>query len=229
MSYENLSLFVQGRKLGSGMGLRRGRCWMALGLWATALLLLGCTAGQVTADEVRQTHELSQAEGRSQGGEQMVEELGEIEPLDEESSSSSWMNLAQVLPVTAQVELGGEQFDLEVTRTPEEQALGLMYREKLADDRGMLFSFEPARPVRFWMKNVVINLDMIFVHDGAIVGIAADVPPCEAEPCATYGPGLDVLVDEVIELRGGRAAELGLALGDAVNVKPLALNEPGDS
>ena len=72
------------------------------------------------------------------------------------------------------------------------------------------------------MKNVVIDLDMVFVHNDEIVGIAADVPPCTTTPCPNYGPGFGVLVDEVIELRGGRAAELGLAVGDSALVQPLA-------
>ena len=185
---------------------------MAAGLCGVALLLLGCSSAQVSADEVRSVDDAESAQ-----------ESLEMQPTDALSGvSSSLTSLAQVLPVTAQVELGGEVLDLEVTRTVEEQATGLMYRASLADDRGMLFSFEPARPVQFWMKNVVIDLDMVFVHEDKIVGIAEDVPPCNSNPCATYGPGFGVLVDEVIELRGGRAAELGLAVGDAVVVKPLA-------
>jgi uncharacterized membrane protein (UPF0127 family) len=126
----------------------------------------------------------------------------------------------QVLPITAEVELGGVTIGLEVARTPEEQALGLMYRQELSDDRGMVFPFSPPRPVSFWMKNVVISLDMVFVQGGEIVGIAADVPPCAADPCPTYGPGRQV-VSYVIELRGGRAAELGLEVGDSVDIEWL--------
>jgi uncharacterized membrane protein (UPF0127 family) len=126
----------------------------------------------------------------------------------------------QILPVTAEVELGGHIIALEVAETPQQQAIGLMARESLPDDRGMLFPFEPARPVSFWMKNVLIPLDMVFIAKNEIVAIAEDVPPCEANPCPTYGPGQQA-IDYVIELRGGRAAELGLAAGDAVEIQPL--------
>jgi hypothetical protein len=97
--------------------------------------------------------------------------------------------------------------------------MGLMYRTTLADDRGMLFPFEPPQPVSFWMKNVRIPLDMIFLRDGEVKAIAASVPPCTAEPCPTYGP--PTAVNQVIELRGGRAAELGLKVGDRVKIKFL--------
>ena len=130
----------------------------------------------------------------------------------------------QQLPVLAQVQLGETMIDLEVTRTPQEQALGLMFRPSLADDRGMLFEFNPPRPVSFWMKNVVIPLDMIFVREGKILSIAPQVPPCSAEPCPTYGP--QETVDQVIELRGGRAAELGLTPGDLAVVYWLPSSTP---
>ncbi|MGL4881593.1 MAG: DUF192 domain-containing protein, partial [Waterburya sp.] len=107
----------------------------------------------------------------------------------------------------------------------DQQATGLMFRESLADDRGMLFPFENERIARFWMKNVSISLDMIFLNGNSIVGIAADVPPCQADPCPVYGPETSanqvILVDQVIELRGGRAAELGLKTGDKINIKLL--------
>lgn|GEM_PF-249947 len=127
--------------------------------------------------------------------------------------------LGQYLPVLAQVQLGEALINLEVTRTPQEQALGLMFRPSLEDDRGMLFEFSPARPVSFWMKNVVISLDMLFVRDGKLIAIAAEVPPCTSIPCPTYGPA--EAIDQVIELRGGRAAELNLQPGDPVVVEWL--------
>jgi len=126
----------------------------------------------------------------------------------------------QLLPITAEADLAGTIIQLEVAETRQQQALGLMYRTELADDRGMLFPFEFPRRASFWMKNVPISLDMIFLLDGQVQAIAENVPPCEAEPCPTYGPGA-LLVDQVIELRGGRAAEIGLEPGDTVEIRPL--------
>ncbi len=125
----------------------------------------------------------------------------------------------QQLAVTAVTTLGGEEIFLEVAATPQQQALGLMYRDALPSDRGMLFPMGRSRPVSFWMKNVPVALDMVFVHQGQIVGLA-EAPPCTADPCPTYGPGSQ-LVDQVIELRAGRATELGLAVGDEVVIREL--------
>ena len=120
----------------------------------------------------------------------------------------------QVLPITAQAQISGQIINLEVAKTPKEQAMGLMYRTELADDRGMLFLFDPPRKVNFWMKNCKISLDMIFIRSGVVKAIALDVPPCVADPCPMYGSG--VPIDQVIEVRGGRIRELGLKVGDRI-------------
>lgn len=125
--------------------------------------------------------------------------------------------LGQQLPITAEADINGEKIALEVASTPQQQALGLMYRPPLPDNRGMLFPFTPARPVSFWMRNVPGPLDMVFIYDGQIQAIEAEAPPCNATPCPTYGPGSQP-VDYVLELRGGHAAELGLAVGDPVEI-----------
>ncbi len=144
--------------------------------------------------------------------------------------SSSPTDTGQMLPISAEAEMAGQRIKLEVAQTPQQQAMGLMFRTSLADDRGMLFPFEPPQPVGFWMKNTKIPLDMVFLRNGEVKAIAANVPPCTTATCPSYGP--DVLIDQVIELRGGRAAELGLKVGDRVSVKFLDVNttppaEPG--
>jgi len=139
--------------------------------------------------------------------------------------SSSPTNAGQMLPISAQVEIGGQKISLEVARTPQQQQMGLMYRTSLADDRGMLFPFDPPQPVSFWMKNTKIPLDMIFLREGQVQVIAANVPPCISDPCPSYGPEM-TKIDQVIELRGGRAAELGLGVGDQVKIVFVNSNTP---
>lgn len=129
-------------------------------------------------------------------------------------------NSGQMLPISAEAEMAGQRIKLEVAQTPQQQAMGLMFRTSLADDRGMLFPFNPPQPVSFWMKNTLIPLDMVFLRDGVVKAIAANVPPCKQVDCQSYGPEQE-LIDQVIELRGGRAAELGLKVGDRVSVKFL--------
>ena len=103
-------------------------------------------------------------------------------------------------------------FVVEVARSPAEQARGLMYRQSLAPDRGMIFPFAPPRPASFWMKNTLIPLDMIFVRaDGTIAEIAANTVPLSLEQVAVNEP-----VAAVLELAAGRAGELGIRPGDRV-------------
>ncbi|UWU48197.1 hypothetical protein APLC1_2986 [Limnospira platensis C1] len=126
----------------------------------------------------------------------------------------------QMLPITAKAMIGDREIQLEVARTPEQQTLGLMFRTFLPDNRGMLFVFARPEFAQFWMKNCKIPLDMIFMRDGVVRYIQVNALPCEAEPCPTYGP-TNVMVDKVIELRGGLTEELGLQLGDRISVRFL--------
>lgn len=126
------------------------------------------------------------------------------------------------LPISAITTINGEQIDLEVARTSEQQAQGLMYREAIAPNRGMLFPFEFPRRATFWMKNVNMPLDMIFIYRGEVKSIEANVPPCESEPCPIYGP--ETIVDQVLELAGGRAEELNIQEGDRLDIQFLEDN-----
>jgi uncharacterized membrane protein (UPF0127 family) len=137
-----------------------------------------------------------------------------------DSPSPTVTQLGQKLPISAIANFPqGKQIKLEVARTPQQQAMGLMYRPALPDDQGMLFKFPSPQPVSFWMKNVPVALDMVFIYQDTIKAIAAAVPPCKEEPCPTYGPNTPI--NQVIELRSGRAAELGLKVGDKVKIDYL--------
>ena len=104
------------------------------------------------------------------------------------------------------------RFTVEVARTSEEQMTGLMNRGTLAPDRGMIFPFEGERQASFWMKNTLIPLDMIFVRaDGTIANIEANTVPLSLQPVYSDGP-----VAAVLELVGGRSAELAIKPGDTV-------------
>lgn len=98
------------------------------------------------------------------------------------------------------------RFTVEVARTPEEQARGLMHRTSLAPDRGMLFPFARPKFASFWMKNTFIPLDIIFIRsDGSIDRIAENTIPESPEPVVSGGE-----VAAVLELAGGTAARLGI-------------------
>ena len=118
----------------------------------------------------------------------------------------------EVVPL--RIESGGRthRFRVEVARTPEQQGRGLMYRDRLAPDRGMIFPFDAPRRASFYMRNTPNSLDLIFFGaDGRIESIAADAVPLSETNIYSVG-----IVSGVLEIAGGRAAELGLQPGDRV-------------
>ena len=113
------------------------------------------------------------------------------------------------------IDTGGRKvlFRVEVAVTPEEHARGLMYRSKLADDAGMVFVFEEPSIQRFWMKNTLIPLDMIFIgKDRKIVGVVEDAAP-ETETERMVGAPSQY----VLEIGGGLSAKLGIRRGESVD------------
>lgn len=143
------------------------------------------------------------------------------EPLAQSSPGITSTQKGQKLPISASVSIDKQTILLEVARTTQEQATGLMYRTDLAKDRGMLFVFNPPRPAQFWMKNTLIPLDMLFMSNGVVKYIGNNIPPCKVANCPSYGPDLSVAVDGVIELRGGRAAELKIKVGDLLKINDI--------
>ncbi len=115
------------------------------------------------------------------------------------------------------VVLNGERFTVELAETREKQALGLMFRDSLPDDHGMLFIF-PVEAVRsFYMKNTRIPLDIFYFDDELrLVSVAENARPCRTQRCPSYfsaGPAKYVL-----ELNAGKAAELGAREGDLLEL-----------
>ena len=111
---------------------------------------------------------------------------------------------------------GTLNFEVELASTPEQRRQGLMFRESLAADQGMLFDFGDTVPVTMWMRNTLIPLDMLFIDaDGRIARIVADTEPLSDAVIGSGDP-----VRAVLELAAGTSAELGIAIGDRV-VHPI--------
>lgn len=105
-------------------------------------------------------------------------------------------------------------FTVEVASSPEERAQGLMNREVLDPGRGMLFDYGRPTMARMWMKNTLIPLDMLFIdEDGVIRHIHAEAKPHDETPIAA-----PVEVRWVLEIAGGRAAQLKLKEGDRMKM-----------
>ena len=110
--------------------------------------------------------------------------------------------------------ISGKQhiIDIEIAETNHQKALGLMYRQHLAEQNGMLFTYDQPQELTMWMKNTFIPLDMIFIKAGGIVHrIEANTEPLSETIIASNGN-----VVAVLELAGGVARRLGLKKGDQV-------------
>ena len=114
------------------------------------------------------------------------------------------------------VELRGERFSVEIADDEAERNRGLMFRDQMAADAGMLFDFKVDRPVTMWMRNTRLPLDMLFItRDGRVLNIAQRTVPFTEHSIPSDGP-----VRAVLELNGGTTERLGIKAGDRV-IHPL--------
>jgi uncharacterized protein len=122
------------------------------------------------------------------------------------------------------VEVKGKRFYVEIADTDETRARGLMFRDELADNRGMLFIFRQEAPRSFWMRNTRIPLDIIYLdRELKVVSIVHNARPCRNRSgrCPSYpseGPAMYVL-----ETNAGQAQALGLEKGDRLTLGNLEL------
>lgn len=115
-------------------------------------------------------------------------------------------------PLTIVTAAGVRRFTVEIADTDASREQGLMFRKNLAANRGMLFDFRSPQTVTFWMKNTLIPLDLIFIaKDGHVISVARNAVPMSEALIPSGGPILGVL-----EVRGGRAVEMGVEPGDEV-------------
>jgi len=118
----------------------------------------------------------------------------------------------EVIPVTVSTAQGDHQFMAELAATGPEQAKGLMFRTQLGPDEAMIFP-RKGDVASFWMKNTPLPLDIIFIGtDREILNIAAQTTPYSLDSVSAVGP-----TGAVLEIPGGRAAELGIEPGDTVD------------
>lgn len=114
--------------------------------------------------------------------------------------------------LTIETETGPVTVTVELAETAEARQRGLMHRESLGADQGMLFDFQQERVVSIWMENTLIALDIVYIRsDGSIAKIITGAQPMSRRQLFS-----DVPVLSVLEINSGRAAELGIAPGDQV-------------
>ena len=112
----------------------------------------------------------------------------------------------------------GHCFDVELAVTPVQKSLGLMFREKLDSQEGMLFVFNQEGQHSFWMKNTLIPLDIIWINkDQEIVFISENTQPCKKTLCPMVKPTENAKY--VLEINGGLSKEIGLMVGDRAEIE----------
>jgi uncharacterized membrane protein (UPF0127 family) len=123
-------------------------------------------------------------------------------------------------PVVRIETAGGEEVvvPVEVADSQDERETGLMNRESLAEDAGMIFIFDEDSSGGFWMKNTLIPLSIAFADAGGTIVRILDMEPCEADPCAVYEPG--VFYRSALEVNQGAFSEWGVAEGDRLTLEP---------
>lgn len=129
-----------------------------------------------------------------------------------ESSASDASKGAERVPVTIDAESGAVVYQAELADTDKERARGLMWREQMGESEGMLFLFPKEEQLRFWMKNTLIPLDMIFIRaDRTILGVVENAQPKTETLRFIPGPSQFVL-----EINGGLAKKKGIKAGQKV-------------
>lgn len=117
----------------------------------------------------------------------------------------------------ASVTLHGTRIMVELATNAASREHGLMGRTQLAPGHGMLFVFLDAQPRWFWMKNTLIPLDILYFDSHRkLVSMQLDVPPCKADPCATYPS--DAPARYVLELAAGEARHMDARVGDVLAI-----------
>jgi hypothetical protein len=113
-----------------------------------------------------------------------------------------------------EIRINGEEFEVMIADTPAQKNRGLSGTESLPSDRGMLFTYKEAQKPEFWMKDMLIPLDFIWINNGEVVDLHEDVEPAEVQPPNTITPKKKV--DMVLEVNAGVIQGYNIKIGDEV-------------
>ena len=119
--------------------------------------------------------------------------------------------------VVVETDEGEVVFAVEVADSDEERQVGLMHRESLPADSGMIFLFEESSSGGFWMKNTLIPLSIAFADASGTILRILDMEPCEEDPCEIYDPG--VFYRSALEVNQGAFERLGVREGDRLRLE----------
>jgi len=127
----------------------------------------------------------------------------------------AWFALVFLLLVSCQKVVfdNGASFTVEIAKTQEEKTRGLMFRDFMPEDHGMLFVFDDFAPRSFWMKNTLIPLDIVFIDDNMAVVDVQTALPCKEDPCPTYR----ARAKYVLEINAGAAEKNNIRNGSVLS------------
>ncbi|MEL6686738.1 MAG: DUF192 domain-containing protein [Pseudomonadota bacterium] len=135
-----------------------------------------------------------------------------VGPSFAQTAQDDVVEFGEPVPLTIVAENGTHSFLVEEAKTLDQQARGMMWREEMGDDEGMIFEFAEPKVATIWMKNTAIPLDILFVRsNGKILKIEH-----MAQPYSLRSASSEAVIAGVVELKGGRALELGIKPGDTV-------------
>ena len=178
-------------------------------LTAAATYLLLFTAPVVAWAQPEEMQAVQDAAvAQSEGAEQTLDAVESVAAADAEEAICAPSDHRVCITTDA----APASFKVELAKSPEERAMGLMYRRSMAEDAGMFFVFEEEVMGSFWMKNTLIPLDIAFVRaDGVIANIHENVEPLTLDHRKSTEP-----VKYVLEVNGGQLSALGVKAGDRI-------------
>ncbi|MDD3013525.1 MAG: DUF192 domain-containing protein [Candidatus Gastranaerophilales bacterium] len=118
--------------------------------------------------------------------------------------------------------INNKKISLDIADTPSSREQGLMYVDNIDDNEGMLFVFDKHDFVSFWMKNMKISLDMVFISGEKVVNIYNNVPACKISPCEIYPSKYKV--DYVLEVNAGFCKKYQIKNNQTIKLSPELLN-----
>ncbi len=132
------------------------------------------------------------------------------------------VDFGELVPLTIVSEGAEHVFSVERAITLDQQARGMMFRETMDPDAGMIFEFDKPKIATIWMKNTAIPLDILFVRsNGKILKIEH-----MAQPYKLRSASSEAVIAAVVELQGGRSRDLGIKPGDLIKHEFFGTSTP---
>ncbi len=183
-----------------------------IGLLITVIIVFALFAGIIHSLNI------SVFSNKKEGNDGLISPIDKAEEVRKKLNDRQLDSLLQIIAKKKKDEVCYKKhcFEVELARTHQERSTGLMGRESLDKDEGMLFFFDKEGRHSFWMKNTLTPLDIIWIDSNKeVIFISKNTQPCKTDFCPTITP--DKKAKYVLEINGGTADEIGLAVGSQLS------------